>query len=125
MVVQCPVGVSVSGIVIEVCVCGSDSVGIIKAVLWQVQCNRVRSRSNGEDTMVVRHPVKRLGIVRRDRPCMLEQWATIQRSYALACSAVCLPLLVSFESIVTDLLKVRLDGTEVSRALRYADSDEG
>jgi hypothetical protein len=79
MVVRCPVGVSVSGIVIEVRVCGSDSVGIIKAVLWRVQCNRARNRSNGEDIMVVRCPVRRLGIVRRDRSCMLEQWATIQR----------------------------------------------
>jgi hypothetical protein len=38
-----------------------------------------RSRSNGEDIMVVRCPVRRLGIVRRDRSCMSEQWATIQR----------------------------------------------
>jgi hypothetical protein len=30
--------------------------------------------------MVVRCPVRRLGIVRRDRSCMLEQWATIQCS---------------------------------------------
>jgi len=29
--------------------------------------------------MVVRCPVRRLGIVRRDRSCMLEQWATIHR----------------------------------------------
>jgi hypothetical protein len=79
MVVRCPVGVSVSGIVIEVRVCGSDSVGIVKAVLWRFQCNRARSRSNGEGIMVVRCPVRRLGIVRRDRSCMLEQWATIQR----------------------------------------------
>jgi hypothetical protein len=79
MVVRCPVGVSVSSIVIEVRVCGSDSVGIDKAVLWRFLCNRARSRSNGEDIMVVRCPVRRLGIVRRDRSCMLEQWATIQR----------------------------------------------
>jgi hypothetical protein len=78
MVVRCPVGVSVSGIVIEARVCSSDSVGIVKAVLWQVQCNMARSRSNGEDIMVVRCPVRRLGIVHRDRSCMLEQWATIQ-----------------------------------------------
>jgi hypothetical protein len=77
MVVRCPVGVSVSGIVIEVRVCGSDSVHIVKAVLWRVQCNMSRSRSNGEDIMVVQCPVKRLGIVRRDRSCMLSQWATI------------------------------------------------
>jgi hypothetical protein len=32
MVVQCPVGVSVSGIVIEVRVCGIDSVGIDRAL---------------------------------------------------------------------------------------------
>jgi hypothetical protein len=79
MVVQCPVGVSASGIVIEVRVCSSDSVGIGKAVLWQVQCNMARSMSTGEDIMVVRCPVRRLGIVRRDRSCMLEQWATIHR----------------------------------------------
>jgi hypothetical protein len=78
--VRCPVGVSVSGIVIEVRVCGSDSVGIDKAVLWRIQCNRARNRSSGEDIMVVRCPVRCLGIVRRDRSCMLEQWATIQRS---------------------------------------------
>jgi hypothetical protein len=78
-VVWCPVGVSVSGIVIEARVCGSDSVGIVKAVLWQVQCNLARRRSNGEDIMVVRCPVRRLSIVRRDRSCMLEQWATIHR----------------------------------------------
>jgi hypothetical protein len=29
--------------------------------------------------MVVRCPVRHLGIVCRDRSCMLEQWATIQR----------------------------------------------
>jgi len=29
--------------------------------------------------MVLRCPVRRLGIVRRDRSCMLEQWATIHR----------------------------------------------
>jgi hypothetical protein len=40
----------------------------------------VRSRSNGEDIMVVRCPVRCLGIVRRDRSCMLEQWATIHRA---------------------------------------------
>jgi hypothetical protein len=77
--VRCPVGVSVSCIAIEVRVCSSDSVGIVKAVLWRFQCNRARSRSKGEDIMVVRCPVKRLGIVRRDRSCLLEQWATIQR----------------------------------------------
>jgi hypothetical protein len=32
MVVRCPVGVSVSGIVIEVHVCGIDSVGIDRAL---------------------------------------------------------------------------------------------
>jgi hypothetical protein len=80
MVVRCPVGVSVSGIVIEVHVCSSNSVGIVKAVLWRVQCNRARSRSNGEDIMVVRCPVRHLGIVHRDRSCMLEQWATIHRN---------------------------------------------
>jgi hypothetical protein len=79
MVVRCPVGISSSGIVIEALVCGSDSVGIVKTVLWQVQCNMARSRSNGEDIMVVRRPVRCLGIVRRDRSCMLEQWATIHR----------------------------------------------
>jgi len=79
MVVQCPVGVLVSGIMIEVRVCGSDSVSIIKAVLWGVQCNMARSRSNGEDIMVVRCPVRHLGVVHHDRSCMLEQWATIQR----------------------------------------------
>jgi hypothetical protein len=79
MVVRCPVGVSVSSIVIEVRVCGSNSVGIVKAVLWRVQCNMVRSRSNGEDIMVVQCPVRRLGIVRHDRSCMSEQWATIHR----------------------------------------------
>jgi hypothetical protein len=77
MVVRCPVGLSVSGIVIEVRVCGSDSVGIVKAVLWWFQCNRARSRSKGEDIMVVQCPVKHLGIVRCDRSCLLEQWATI------------------------------------------------
>jgi hypothetical protein len=82
-VARCPVGVSASGIVIEARVCGSDSVGIVKAVLWQVQGNMARSRSNGEDIMVVRCPVRCLGIVRRDRSCMLEQWATIQRSIAV------------------------------------------
>jgi hypothetical protein len=71
MVVWCPVGVSASSIVIEARVCGSDSVGIVKAVLWQVQCNMARSRSNGEDIMVVRCPVRHLGIVHRDRSCML------------------------------------------------------
>jgi hypothetical protein len=60
MVVQCPVGLSVSGIVIEGRVCGSDSVGIVKAVLWRVQCNRAMNRSNGEDIMAVRCPVRRL-----------------------------------------------------------------
>jgi hypothetical protein len=30
--------------------------------------------------MVVQCPVRRLGIVRRDRSCMLEQWVTIHRS---------------------------------------------
>jgi hypothetical protein len=80
MVVRCPVGVSASSIVIEVRVCGSDSVSIGKAVLWQVQCNMARSMSNGEDIMVVRCPVRRLGIVHRDRSCMLEQWATIQQA---------------------------------------------
>jgi hypothetical protein len=38
-----------------------------------------RSRSNGEDIMVVWCPVRHLGIVRCDRSCMLEQWATIHR----------------------------------------------
>jgi hypothetical protein len=79
MVERCPVGVLASGIVIEAHVCGGDSVGIGKAVLWRVQCNMARSRSNGEDIMVVRHPVRRLGIVRHNRSCMSEQWATIQR----------------------------------------------
>jgi hypothetical protein len=83
MVVRCPVGVLVSCIVIEVRVCGSDSVGIVKAVLWRFQCNRARSRSKGEDIMVVQCPVKRLGIVRRDRSCLLEQWATIQHILVL------------------------------------------
>jgi hypothetical protein len=92
MVVQCPVGVSVSGIVIEVRVCGSDSVGIVEAVLWRFQCNRVRSRSNGEDIMVVWCPVRRLSIVRRDRSCMLEQWATIHRINQAAHSSSLLPL---------------------------------
>jgi hypothetical protein len=56
MVVQCPVGIILaSGIVIEAPVCGSDSIGIVKKVLWQVQCNMARSRSNGEDIMVVQH----------------------------------------------------------------------
>jgi len=80
MVVRCPVGVSASGIVIEARVCGGDSVGIVKAVLWQVQCDMARSRSHGEDIMVVRCPVRRLGIVRCDRSCLLEPWATIQRA---------------------------------------------
>jgi hypothetical protein len=57
MVVRCPLGVSVSGIVIEARVCGSDSVSIGRAVLWRVQCNMSRSRSNGEDIMVVQCPV--------------------------------------------------------------------
>jgi hypothetical protein len=57
MVVWCPVGVSASCIVIEARVCGSDSVGMGRAVLWQVQCNMSRSRSNGEDIMVVWCPV--------------------------------------------------------------------
>jgi hypothetical protein len=70
--VRCPVGISVSGIVIELLICSSDSVGIDKAVLWRFQCNRVRSRSNGVGIMVVRCPVRRLGIVRRDRSCLLE-----------------------------------------------------
>jgi hypothetical protein len=78
--VRCPGGLSVPGIVIEVRVCGSDSVGINKAVLWQVQCNWARNRSNGEDIMAVRCPVRCLGIVRRDRSCMLEQWATIHKT---------------------------------------------
>jgi hypothetical protein len=77
--VRCPVGVSVSGIVIEVLVYGSDSVGIDKAVLWRVQCNWARNRSSGEDIMVVRCPVRCLGIVRHDRSCLLEPWATIHR----------------------------------------------
>jgi hypothetical protein len=81
MVVQCPVGISASGIVIEACVCGSDSVGIGRAVLWRVQCNMSRSRSNGEDIMVVWCPVRRLGIVHHDRSCMLEPWATIQHAH--------------------------------------------
>jgi hypothetical protein len=38
-----------------------------------------KSRTNGEDIMVVQCPVRHLGIVRRDRSCMLEPWATIQR----------------------------------------------
>jgi hypothetical protein len=42
MVVRCPVGVSASSIVIEAPVCGGDSVGIVKTVLWQVQCNMAR-----------------------------------------------------------------------------------
>jgi hypothetical protein len=79
MVVQCPVGILASGIVIEAPVCGGDSVGIVKAVLWQVQCNVARSRSNGENIIVAWHPVRHLGIVHRDRSCMSEQWATIQR----------------------------------------------
>jgi len=57
MVVQCPVGVSASCIMIEARVCSSDSFGISRAVLWQVQCNMLRSRSNGKDIMVVRCPV--------------------------------------------------------------------
>jgi hypothetical protein len=73
MVVRCPVGISASGIVIEARVCGSDSVGIGRVVLWQVQCNMLRSRSNGKDIMVVQYPVRRLGIVRRDRSCISEQ----------------------------------------------------
>jgi hypothetical protein len=84
MVVRCPVCVSASGIVIEACVCRGDSVGIIKAVLWQVQCNMARSRSNGEDIMVVWCPVRHLGIVCRDRSCMLEQWATIHHILAVS-----------------------------------------
>jgi hypothetical protein len=76
--VRCPVGISASGIVIEAHVCSSDSVGIGKAVLWRVQCNMLRSRGNSEDIMIVRCPVRHLGIVRRDRSCMSEQWATIQ-----------------------------------------------
>jgi hypothetical protein len=87
MVERCPVRVSVSGIVIEVRVCGSDSVGIVKVVLWRVQCNRARSRSNGEDIMVVWCPVRRLGIVRRDRSCMSEQWATIQQCKGSRCAS--------------------------------------
>jgi hypothetical protein len=55
MVVWSPIGISASCIVIEAHVCGSDSVGIGKAVLWRVQCNMARSRSNGEDIMVVQH----------------------------------------------------------------------
>jgi len=77
--VQCPVGVSASGIVIEARVCGGDSVGIVMAVLWQIQCDMARSRSNGEDIMVVRCPVRRLSIVHHERSCLLEPWATIQR----------------------------------------------
>jgi hypothetical protein len=77
--VRCPVGVSASGLVIEVRVCGNDSIGIGKAMLWQVWCNMSRSRSNGKAIMIVRCPFRCLGIVRRDRSCMLEQWATIQR----------------------------------------------
>jgi hypothetical protein len=65
---------------IEVLVCCNASVGINKAVLWRVQCNRARNRSSGEDIMVVRCPVRCLGIVRCDRSCMLEQWATIHRN---------------------------------------------
>jgi hypothetical protein len=79
MVVRCPVGISASGIVIEARVCGNDSVGIGKVMLWRVQCNMSRSRSNGEDIMIVRCPVRCLSIVRCDRSCMLEQWATIHR----------------------------------------------
>jgi len=77
MVVRCPVGISASGLVLEVRVCGNDSVGIGKAMLWQVRCNMLRSKSNGKDIMIVRCPVRCLGIVRHDRSCMLEQWATI------------------------------------------------
>jgi hypothetical protein len=80
MVLQCPVGVSASSITTEVHVCSNDSVSISRAVLWRVQCNMSRSRSNGEDIMVVRCPVRCLGIVRRDRSCMSEQWVTIQRA---------------------------------------------
>jgi hypothetical protein len=105
MVVRCPVGVSVSGLVIEVHVCSSNSVGIDKAVLWRVQCNWARNRSNGEDIMVVRCPVRRLGIVRRDRSCMLEQWATIHRYHPCLgslqsglCGSRSCPLLCSFLS---------------------------
>jgi hypothetical protein len=68
MVVQCPVGVSASSIVIEARVCGGNSVGIVKAVLWRVQCNISKSRSNGEDIMVVWCPVRCLGIVRHGQP---------------------------------------------------------
>jgi hypothetical protein len=103
MVVQCPVGVSVSGIVIEVCVCGSDSIGIVKAVLWRVQCNMARSRSNDEDIMVVRCPVRRLGIVCRDRSCMLEQWATIHCYFGVT-------------SLLVDMIGA-LHFTEVERCL--------
>jgi hypothetical protein len=78
MVLRCPVGVSASSIATEVYVCSNDSVGIGKVVLWRVQCNMLRSRSNGEDIMVVRYPVRCLGIVHCDRSCMSEQWATIQ-----------------------------------------------
>jgi hypothetical protein len=77
--VRCPVGVLASGIVIEARVCSNDSVSIIRAVLWRVPCNMSKSRSNGEDILVVRCPVRRLGIVHHDRSCMLEPWATIQR----------------------------------------------
>jgi hypothetical protein len=98
MVVRCPVGVSVSGIVIEVRVCGSDRVGIDKAVLWRVQCNRARNRSNGEDIMVVRRPVRCLSIVRRDRSCMLEQWATIHLPVAFTadCPQSAIPTMQNF-----------------------------
>jgi hypothetical protein len=88
MVVRCPVGVSASGIMIEVCVYGSDSVGIGKVVLWQVQCNMARSMSNGEDIMVVWCPVRRLGIMCCDRSCILEQWATVHRT--LSATMCCL-----------------------------------
>jgi hypothetical protein len=84
-------------------VCGSDSLGIVKAVLWRVQCNRVRSRSIGEDIMVVQCPVRRLSIVRRDRSCMLEQWATIQRhvDFALGHSFFLFLILSAGESSVS------------------------
>jgi hypothetical protein len=106
MVLRCPAGVSASSIVTEVHVCGNDSIGIGRAVVWQVQCNMSMSRSNGEDIMVVRCPIRRLGIVCCDRSCMSEQWATIHQ-YPLSPRIGIASLLVSTSrTLCTTLLSI-------------------
>jgi hypothetical protein len=107
--VRCPVGVSASGIVIEARVCGNDSVGIGKAMSWRVRCNMSRSRSNSKDIMIVRCPVRCLGIERHDRSCMLEQWATIQRDKILR-SWLDSKYRAEEELLIVQLRSVKLEG---------------